>query len=53
MVRGVTSNNSWSMMMILGTEHWSESSSAEILGFFMFGSLLIYMYKESKKVKLD
>ncbi len=51
--QAVTSNDSWSMMMILGTEHWAESSSAEILGFFMFGSLLIYMYKESKKVKLD
>jgi putative OPT family oligopeptide transporter len=49
----VSGNDSWSMMSAIGTEHWAESSSAEILGFFMFASILFYMYNESKKVKLD
>lgn len=51
--QAISSNNSWNLMVAIGTEHWAESSSAEILGFVMFGSILYYMYHESKKVKLD
>ena len=51
--QAVTGNDSWNMMLAIGTEHWAESSSAEILGFFMFAAILYYMYHESKKVKLD
>jgi len=42
---------SWSLMKAIGTEHWAESSGAEILGFVMFILLSIYMYIDSKRIK--
>jgi len=41
----------WTLMQALGTEHWSESTGAEILGFVMFVLLLGYLYWDSKRVK--
>ncbi len=43
----------WSIMGLLGTEHWAEhSKGGEILGFFMFLLLLIYMYWDAKRAKV-
>jgi putative OPT family oligopeptide transporter len=41
----------WTLMKAIGTEHWVESSSSEILGFVMFILLCIYMYWDSLRVK--
>jgi len=41
----------WSLMQALGTEHWSESSGAEVLGFVMFVLLCIYMYWDATREK--
>jgi hypothetical protein len=45
-----TGDNHWNIMMGIGTLHWSESTGAEALGFFMFALLLLYMYWDSKRV---
>ena len=47
----ITGNTHWNLMVGIGTEHWAESSGAEILSFFMFLILLFYMYWDSKRVK--
>ncbi len=47
----ITGQTDWNMIKGLGLEHWAESSSAEILGFFMFAILMTYMYYDSKKAK--
>ena len=41
----------WTLMKAIGTEHWVESASSEILGFVMFILLCIYMYWDSLRVK--
>jgi OPT family oligopeptide transporter len=41
----------WTLMKAIGTEHWVETSSSEILGFVMFILLCIYMYWDSLRVK--
>jgi len=43
----------WSIMKAIGTEHWSESDGASILGFAMFILLLGYLYWDSKRAKVD
>lgn len=43
----------WSIMKAIGTEHWSESDGAAILGFIMFALLLGYLYWDSKKAKVE
>jgi putative OPT family oligopeptide transporter len=48
-----TGNTDWNIMVAIGTEHWVESTNGEILGFFMFAILLIYMYWDSKRVKVE
>ncbi len=47
----ITGQTDWNMIKGFGLEHWAESSSAEILGFFMFAILMTYMYYDSKKAK--
>jgi len=49
----MTGQSDWNMILGLGLEHWAESSSAEILGFFMFAILMAYMYYDSKKAKTE
>ena len=44
-------SNDWTIMKAIGTAHWAESASAEILGFGMFLLLCIYMYWDSLRVK--
>ncbi|HCL00568.1 MAG TPA: oligopeptide transporter, OPT family [Candidatus Marinimicrobia bacterium] len=41
----------WTLMKAIGTEHWSESTGGEILGFAMFVMLLIYLYWDSTRIK--
>jgi putative OPT family oligopeptide transporter len=41
----------WTIMKAIGTEHWSESSGGEILGFIMFAVLLFYLYWDAKRAK--
>jgi len=41
----------WTLIKAIGTEHWAESAPAEILGFFMFIALCVYMYWDSVRVK--
>ncbi len=41
----------WTLIKAIGTDKWVESSGAEILGFIMFGLLLVYLYWDSKRVK--
>ncbi len=41
----------WTLIKAIGTEHWAESAPAEILGFFMFISLCIYLYWDSCRIK--
>lgn len=41
----------WSLMRAVGTEHWSESAPAEILGFVMFIALCVYMYWDAVRDK--
>ncbi len=43
----------WSIMKAIGTEHWSESDGAAILGFVMFILLLGYLYWDSKRTSVD
>ena len=43
----------WTIMKAIGTEAWSKSSGAEILGFVMFALLLFYLYWDSKRAKID
>jgi len=43
----------WTIMKAIGTEHWAESSGAEILGMIMFALLLFYLYWDSKRVSKD
>ncbi len=45
------SNDKWTIMQGIGTEHWAESSGSEILGFVMYILLCIYMYWDSLRVK--
>ncbi len=49
----LTGNTDWNIMVAIGTNHWVESTNGEILGFFMFAILLIYMYWDSKRVKVE
>ncbi len=49
----VTGNSKWNLMHGIGTQHWVESSGAEILGFLMFVLLLFYMYWDSKRAKAE
>ncbi|RLD13909.1 oligopeptide transporter, OPT family [candidate division KSB1 bacterium] len=51
--QSVTGNPSWNLMVGIGTQHWVESSGAQILGFVMFAVLLIYMYWDSKRAKVE
>jgi len=44
-------SSDWTLMKAIGTEHWADSSGAEILGFLMFIVICIYMYFDSKKVR--
>jgi len=45
-------DESWSLMHMLGLEHWAEESmGGELLGFIMFLCLAAYMIWHSKKVK--
>ncbi|MBN2279658.1 MAG: oligopeptide transporter, OPT family [Candidatus Marinimicrobia bacterium] len=44
-------NPDWTIMHAIGTEHWSESASAEILGFVMFILLCLYLYWDSTREK--
>ncbi len=41
----------WTLIKAIGTQHWAESASGEILGFVMFIALCIYMYWDSVRVK--
>jgi putative OPT family oligopeptide transporter len=43
----------WSIMKAIGTHHWSESAGAEILGFVMVALLMVYLYWDSKRAKVD
>jgi len=43
----------WNMMQLTKTTHWSESSGAEILGFVMLALLMLYLWWDSRRVKLD
>jgi len=43
----------WNIMKAIGTQHWSESAGAEVLGFVMFAGLLYYLYWDSKRIKQD
>jgi len=45
------SDDTWSLMRSLGTEKWSASPGAEILGFVMFALLCLYLYWDSRRVK--
>jgi len=47
----IYSDDTWTLMTAVGTEHWVESASSEILGFVMFFLLCIYMYWDSLRVK--
>ncbi|MCD4693615.1 MAG: oligopeptide transporter, OPT family, partial [Calditrichales bacterium] len=49
----LTGNTDWNIMVAIGTNHWVESTNGEILGFFMFAILLIYMYWDSKRAKVE
>ena len=49
----ITGNSNWNLMVGIGTEHWAESAGAEILGFFMFILLLIYMFWDAKRAKVE
>ncbi len=51
--QSITHNSSWNLMVGIGTEHWAESSGAEILGFIMFIILLGYMYWDAKRAKVE
>ncbi|NOX89230.1 MAG: oligopeptide transporter, OPT family [Calditrichaeota bacterium] len=51
--QSVTGQDGWNIMKTIGTSKWVESSGAEILGFFMFLLLLIYMYWDSKRTKVE
>lgn len=44
-------DQSWTLMTAIGTEHWAESAGGEIVGFFMFVMLLIYLYWDSTRIK--
>ncbi len=46
-------SDSWTMMVAIGTEHWSESAGAEILGFVMFALLLGYLYWDSMRAQKE
>jgi putative OPT family oligopeptide transporter len=41
----------WTLIKAIGTEHWSEGTGGEVLGFVMFILLLIYLYWDSRRVK--
>ena len=47
----INSDDNWTLMKAIGTEHWVESASSEILGFIMFFLLCLYMYWDSLRVK--
>lgn len=49
----LTGNTDWNLMVAIGTNHWVESTNGEILGFFMFAILLIYMYWDSKRATVE
>ncbi|MBD3224097.1 MAG: oligopeptide transporter, OPT family [Caldithrix sp.] len=52
--QSITGVDGWSIMQAIGTEHWAEhSDGGQILGFFMFLLLLIYMYYDAKRAKVD
>ena len=48
-----TSDPQWNMMHAIGTAEWAESNNGSILSFFMFALLLIYMYWDSKRAKVE
>ncbi len=50
--QSITGSSKWNLMVGIGTEHWAESSGAEILGFVMFALLLGYMYWDAKRAKV-
>ncbi len=50
--QSITGSTTWNLMVGIGTEHWAESAGAEILGFFMFALLLVYMYWDAKRAKV-
>lgn len=50
----------WSLMKAVGTESWFEGEislfglvNSEVLGFVMFALLLVYLYWDSKRAKID
>jgi putative OPT family oligopeptide transporter len=43
----------WSVMKMAGTEAWNESSGAELLGFVMLALLMIYLWWDSRRVKIE
>jgi putative OPT family oligopeptide transporter len=47
----INSDDTWTLMKAIGTEHWVESAPSEILGFVMFFLLCLYMYWDSLRVK--
>ncbi|APF18915.1 OPT family oligopeptide transporter [Caldithrix abyssi] len=51
--QSITGLDGWNIMKAIGTEHWVESPPAEILGFFMFLLLLIFMYWDAKRAKVE
>ncbi len=44
-------NPDWTLMQAIGTEHWVESTGGEILGFFMFLVICVYMIWDSMRAK--
>ena len=48
-----TADSQWTMMHAIGTAEWAESNGGGILSFFMFALLLIYMYWDSKRAKVE
>ena len=48
-----TGDSHWNMMVAIGTAEWAESNNGAILSFFMFALLLVYMYWDSKRAKVE
>jgi putative OPT family oligopeptide transporter len=48
-----TGDTHWNMMFAIGTAEWAESNSGAILSFFMFALLLIYLYWDAKRTKVE
>jgi hypothetical protein len=49
----ISKQDKWSIMQAIGTDKWSESDWAAILSFGMYALLLVYLYWDSKRAKIE